>query len=46
MRWLQCSYPDLQELPDGYVAVAVDLAKRDAADARQSAANQRGKRRR
>jgi hypothetical protein len=34
MRWLRCSYDDLLALPEGYVAVAVDMARREAAEAR------------
>lgn len=39
MRWLKCSYVDLQMLPEGYRAVAFDVAKEEARAARDRARN-------
>lgn len=34
MKWLGCSYPELLALPDGYPAVAVQIAREQAREAR------------
>lgn len=34
MKWLGCSYPDLLALPDGYPEVVVELARKQAQEAR------------
>lgn len=41
MRWLSCSHGDLLALPDGFIEVAIGMAKKQAADAKMRSRNRR-----
>lgn len=41
MRWLSCSYADLLAVPAGYLEVAVEMAKKQAAEARARSRNRK-----
>ena len=44
MRYLHCDYAALQLLPYDYIAVAVEMAKREAAEARATSRKQNRRR--
>ena len=41
MRYLRCSYQELQQVPDDYLEVLHEMARREAAEARAAARERR-----
>jgi len=41
MRYMHCSYQELQQMPDDYIEVLVEMARKEAAEQRAAARERR-----